>query len=298
MSANPQLGIGKFYSQDELERIFKTKFGTYIKGINPRNGPAGDEGYIIVKAREDGPYDDDIQGDRFTYVGEGLEGDQKRTPANDALIKQAKHSTVPVYFFFQPSDHDELRYEGLVDVVDFEYVFDGERMVYRFTMVQLEADQADELRDAKRTVEHDADDPSLTEDEEEFTEVQRRARSSMFAKRVRNIYDFTCAVCGASRESPDGSPEVEAAHIYPRRDNGKNSIRNGIALCRFHHWAFDNGWIAITDSYHIVVADESHVEGYDDVVHLQDHQLAHLPTNEEFRPHAKYLAAHRELHGF
>jgi putative restriction endonuclease len=66
MSAGPQLEIRRFYSQADLERIFKTKFGTYIKGINPRNGPAEANSYIIVKAREDGPYDDDIQGRQFT----------------------------------------------------------------------------------------------------------------------------------------------------------------------------------------------------------------------------------------
>jgi putative restriction endonuclease len=213
-----------------------------------------------------------------------LERNQKRTPANAALIEQAKRSTVPIYFFFQPSNRDELRYEGLVDVVDFEYIFDGERMVYRFAMERLEAEQASELRDAVRTVEQEPDDPSLTEDEEEFTEVQRRARSSVFTKRVKNIYDLTCAVCGTRRESPDGAPEVEAAHIHPRRDIGKDSIRNGIALCRFHHWAFDNGWIAVTDSYHVVVTDEPQIDGYEDVVHLQDQKLAYLPKNRGFRP--------------
>jgi len=36
-----------------------------------------DEGslsYIILKAREDGPYGDEIDGERFTYIGEGVPG--------------------------------------------------------------------------------------------------------------------------------------------------------------------------------------------------------------------------------
>jgi putative restriction endonuclease len=83
--------------------------------------------------------------------------------------------------------------------------------------------------------------PELTEDETEYVETRRRARDYAFTEVVRDSYDNTCAVCGSQRESPNGKPEVEAAHIYSKAEGGSDDPRNGISLCKFHHWAFDSG---------------------------------------------------------
>jgi predicted restriction endonuclease len=42
-----------------------------------------------------------------------------------------------------------------------------------------------------------------------------------------------------------GKPEVQGAHIYPKGRDGSDDLRNGICLCRRHHWAMDAGWISI-----------------------------------------------------
>ncbi|MFD1563524.1 HNH endonuclease [Haloarchaeobius amylolyticus] len=299
-STYPALERGASYTQTDLEDAFDTSFGSYIKGINPRTTDEGELSYIIVKAREDGPYGDEIDGDRFTYIGEGVpeKGDQQLTGANSALLEQSACSTVPVYFFYQPADSDTLRYEGLVDVVDTEYVARDGRMVYQFTMKNLEIGP-ERFKALMESVSGDIeeDEPALTDDEDEFTEVQRRVRSSSFAKTVTAAYDARCAICGAARESPDGTTDIEAAHIYPKRENGRDTVRNGLALCRLHHWAFDSGWLAVADDYRILVADRPDLEGYEEFAPLENESLT-LPTNEEQRPHATFLAAHRERHGF
>ncbi|MFB1066680.1 HNH endonuclease [Natrinema sp. H-ect4] len=302
-SEHPHLERGEFYAQTELEDAFDTSFGSYIKGISPRTDDEGSLSYIILKAREDGPYGDEIDGERFTYIGEGVpeKGDQRLTGANSALVEQADRSTVPVYFFYQPADSDELRYEGLVDVVGSERVSLGDRMVYRFTMDRLEIEPA-EFEALSESVSDDiaddeTDEPALTDDEAEFTEVQRRVRSSAFPKKVTSAYDGRCAICGKSRESPDGTIDIEAAHIYPKRANGRDNVRNGLALCRLHHWAFDTGWLAVADDYRILVADRPDLEGYEEFVPLENESLT-LPDAEDLRPHATFLAAHRDRHGF
>jgi len=302
-SEHPHLERGEFYAQTELEDAFDTSFGSYIKGISPRTDDEGSLSYIILKAREDGPYGDEIDGERFTYIGEGVpeKGDQRLTGANSALVEQADRSTVPVYFFYQPADSDELRYEGLVDVVGSERVSLGDRMVYRFTMDRLEIEPA-EFEALSESVSDDiaddeTDEPALTDDEAEFTEVQRRVRSSAFPKKVTSAYDGRCAICGKSRESPDGTIDIEAAHIYPKRANGRDNVRNGLALCRLHHWAFDTGWLAVADDYRILVADRPNLEGYEEFAPLENESLT-LPDAEDLRPHATFLAAHRDRHGF
>jgi hypothetical protein len=87
------------------------------------------------------------------------------------------------------------------------------------------------------------DDPSATEDAKtETTEVERVRRSDAFRIGVRKLYGHQCCICGAdARGTGDGSSIVDAAHIVPRHKGGPDDPRNGLALCKNHHWAFDQG---------------------------------------------------------
>jgi hypothetical protein len=139
--------------------------------------------------------------------------------------------------------------------------------------------------------------PQLTEEEEEFNKMRRRARDAAFRAAVRDAYDDRCAVCGSGRMSPAGNPEIEAAHIYPKNMNGRDHVQNGIGLCKLHHWAFDCGWISLSDDYEILVKDEPGLDGYDDFSPLEGVSVR-LPESDERKPHPKFLAEHRQLNGF
>lgn len=77
------------------------------------------------------------------------------------------------------------------------------------------------------------------------TRVKKIARSRVFQRRVSDAYGGRCAVCGSGLLTAHGRSEVEAAHIVPRGLKGADDVRNGLALCRSHHWAFDNGLFGI-----------------------------------------------------
>lgn len=51
-------------------------------------------------------------------------------------------------------------------------------------------------------------------------ETARLQRDPEFLQTIRDAYDECCVVCGVRRETPDGHPEVEAAHIKPVSDGG------------------------------------------------------------------------------
>ncbi|SFL00858.1 putative restriction endonuclease [Halogranum rubrum] len=159
-------------------------------------------------------------------------------------------------------------------------------------------DHSDEYDDAESELyERVQKTPELTEDEAQYTEAYRRARSSAFRRGVKRAYDNHCAICGAKRFSPTGRPEVEAAHIYPRSQNGREDIRNGLALCKLHHWAFDNGWLSVRDRYEVLVNERPELPGYDEFVQLREKPLC-LPEREDLHPAKMYLQEHRALHGF
>jgi putative restriction endonuclease len=139
--------------------------------------------------------------------------------------------------------------------------------------------------------------PKLSTDDTEYVETRRKARDHAFRELVRDTYNNTCAVCGSQLESPDGNPEVEAAHIYPHSEGGSDDIRNGIALCKFHHWAFDSGWLSFTDNHEIIVAEATDKNGYHELKQLEGRSLR-LPENEDAKPHSMFLEQHREIQGF
>ncbi|ELY96995.1 restriction endonuclease-like protein [Natrialba chahannaoensis JCM 10990] len=291
-----ELELNQTVTQAELEDVFSTNFGYQIKGINLRR--AGDQRYIILLSNEGEIYDDRIgNGDRFRYIGEGVpeKGDQPETAANRAL-KEATRDLIPIYFFTSVEGVDAYEYEGLVDVMNHTYVNDGERMVYRFEMQTLGSAGWDEYTDARATIMTAADeDPSLTETTAR-EQTTRLARSSAFAKQVKRAYGDTCAACGAARRSPDGNPEVEAAHIFPKADGGIDRVHNGLALCRLHHWAFDTGWFTVTDDFEIILNDRTDETVPKEIRALEGAQLT-VPEKPTKQPSPDALQAHRELHG-
>lgn len=85
------------------------------------------------------------------------------------------------------------------------------------------------------------------------TRLKRIARSRAFQRHVCTIYESRCALCGGGFASPIGLSEVEAAHIVPRSLKGADDARNGICLCRAHHWAFDRGLFGINQNAEVEV---------------------------------------------
>lgn len=66
-------------------------------------------------------------------------------------------------------------------------------------------------------------------------ETQRRVHQPIFRATVMRAYATRCAVCSLGH-----SRLLDAAHIIPDRDDaGVAAVRNGLALCKIHHAAFD-----------------------------------------------------------
>lgn len=121
-----------------------------------------------------------------------------------------------------------------------------------------------------------------------YTPGKQIARDEAFRRAVLEAYGERCAFCGVRRQTPDGRPEVEAAHVRPKAEGGPDDIRNGIALCKLHHWAFDNSWLSITTEYEISVTDAPDRDGYGEFTALDGREIW-LPDDERMHPSPKYL---------
>ncbi|MFC7137985.1 HNH endonuclease [Halobaculum litoreum] len=210
---------------------------------------------------------------------------------------EAEHEEFPIYLFTSEDGLDEYEYEGLVEVTGARYENESseDRMKYKFDLQKLGLATWDEYLAIATEVEEGPEEPLTEEPEREDT--SRLTRSAAFKRKVRSAYNESCAVCGSERRSPTGNPEIEASHIYPKSEGGRDVVSNGIGLCKLHHWAFDAGWFAISDDNEVIVGYSDEVPTPDGVLEFEGHKIE-LPSEEGKSPSELFLREHRKLHGF
>lgn len=126
--------------------------------------------------------------------------------------------------------------------------------------------------------------------------ASRKVRDRQFRKRILEVYDCRCALTGMKLINGGGRAEVQAAHVKGVEYGGSDQVINGIALSGTVHWMFDRGLISLSDEGHVLLSGKiNDVEGVQKLIHSD--RRARLPANEN-RPHPRYLAWHREWHGF
>lgn len=138
------------------------------------------------------------------------------------------------------------------------------------------------------------DDLPAYEDDSELEEIERETRKAAFREGIYEIYPG-CAICGKLLESPEGSLDLEAAHILPKAQDGPDLLQNGLGLCSQHHWAFDHGWFKISVDYEIHVRDYPQLEGYNELKQYHGEYLQ-VPGEENLQPHSYYIRQRNQIH--
>ena len=143
-------------------------------------------------------------------------------------------------------------------------------------------------------------------DKKKVAKVTRESaiRTRGFRQAVIEAYDYKCAFCGMKIQTPDSLLwEVEAAHIVPHRERGKDDILNGLSLCRLHHWAFDAGWFTLENDFTILVSsqvnslpsDFGRMGDYDFIrIYYNKNFKMLLPKRKEIYPHKNAISWHHE----
>lgn len=118
--------------------------------------------------------------------------------------------------------------------------------------------------------------------------VRTRIHQGRFRERVLRAYREQCAFCSLRHEEL-----LDAAHIVPDSEpDGEPTPRNGMALCKLHHAAFDRLFIGVTPDYVIKIRK--------DILHEEDgpmllHGLKGLHDRRILLPRARELRPAREL---
>ena len=133
-----------------------------------------------------------------------------------------------------------------------------------------------------------------------LVEAMRAYREARFRPAVLQAYSHQCAACTISLNL------VDAAHLIPvRQDGSSDEATNGIALCRLHHAAFDNGLIGFRPDYRIVenpaavrrLGELNFLRGIEEFRQLLRETIRY-PNVIEVRPKTEYLRRGMELRNF
>ncbi|MCB1357616.1 MAG: HNH endonuclease [Maritimibacter sp.] len=124
--------------------------------------------------------------------------------------------------------------------------------------------------------------------------TRRPYRDVAFRRKVREAYDYRCAMSGPRLRNGGGRPEVQAAHIRPVEQQGSDSVRNGLALSGTLHWMFDRGLISVAHDCETILVSRNKVPG--DVVDrlLRPGGKLLRPEDPRNAPHPGNLQWHRE----
>lgn len=121
-------------------------------------------------------------------------------------------------------------------------------------------------------------------------------RHWLFPQVVKEQYGHACCVCHLSVTMGE-SNLIDAAHILPFADFHNDDPRNGLALCKNHHWGFDAGAWSLTDDGAVLASPRlAPAQGYQGYV--ETGQPIAPPKDESCRPDPAALRWHRKRWGF
>lgn len=121
-------------------------------------------------------------------------------------------------------------------------------------------------------------------------------RSAAFRREIMRLYNYTCAACRLRIITLDGKAAVDAAHIVPFAHSHDDSIGNGIALCKLHHWAFEYGLILLDDNLHLLIAENFNEQSPPALLLRNLHgNVIHLPSKKPYQPSLQAVRQHRAM---
>ena len=116
------------------------------------------------------------------------------------------------------------------------------------------------------------------------------SRNPAFRPLVVQAYENRCAFSGL-RIGHGPKASLTAAHIYPVALGGSDNPRNGLALSRDLHWAFDNGAISVAEDLTLMIHEQWELF---EVAGVEAGKKIFLPEDRLRHPFKEAFTYHRE----
>jgi putative restriction endonuclease len=121
-----------------------------------------------------------------------------------------------------------------------------------------------------------------------------QARDASFRDVILRIYGHRCGICGYDGQLGPVDLGIEAAHVMWHVAGGPDTEDNGVALCTFHHKAFDRGALGLDDDLRVLVSEEvrgSH--GVEELLLKYSQAALRAPLPGRPGPARQYVRWHR-----
>ncbi len=264
--------------------------------------PAGSEYALSIASMKTNPY-----ADKLTYLPDGrwyikysAKSGGKNLAVNQGLFKCMldKEPIIVLEQISNKGSRQGTQYRlmglGLIDAYDADQDVFSIQHVDFATLERVSYGEQEEkvIASALRSNTLEKFVPFIEENKAIY-KVSAQKRDKAFKDVVLEQYAFTCAVTGQQYYS-DHLVEAQAAHIIPRRINGSDDPRNGIALSHTAHWAFDQGMFTLSDQYEIIVhpkARHARINKFS-IIDLQG-QPINKPDDDAFWPHKDAIDWHK-----
>lgn len=131
--------------------------------------------------------------------------------------------------------------------------------------------------------------------EKETVATKKNVRDPQFRENVLRAYGRECCVCGSNLRLDNSLFDLEAAHIMWHSHGGPDKVSNGLALCGFHHKAFDRGaWGVDESDYSIEVSSELNgsSQAMEMLLNFEGMNLR-LPRKSALYPNTEFIQWHR-----
>ncbi|WP_395245527.1 YDG/SRA domain-containing protein [Agromyces sp. MMS24-K17] len=184
------------------------------------------------------------QGGRDQNTGRQIADQSPHTPGNAGLITsmvrglpvrviRGRHPGSP---FAPPRGY---RYSGLYSVTSWQ-MKEG-RDGFQVVMFRLDAIEQQAVIEPAPRIEFD---PAFRE-----ATVSRRIRDTAMSRAIKELYQYSCQVCGTRIDAFEGRLYAEGAHVRPigRPHLGSDDRSNLLCLCPNHHAQLDIGGMYISN---------------------------------------------------
>ncbi len=202
-----------------------------------------------------------------------------RPTSVESLNRVISHAEMPEEFYqMMQNKNNRDRARGVL--ISGDWFFSPEKIKLK-TMLGLEGTSDNKAQTVGEDVEPDE---------------SKQGRDIKFRLQLIPLYRYACVLCGMKVLLPSGITLVEAAHIHQFADSRNDDVTNGMALCRNHHWAFDQGLWTLEADHTVLVATDKFLEDAPNQVALSEHNKRRLDLswlNTAYWPSQKSLEWHR-----
>jgi putative restriction endonuclease len=118
-------------------------------------------------------------------------------------------------------------------------------------------------------------------------------RDSTFARKVRDAYQESCAICSVAPRLDRKLFGLEAAHIRWANAGGPDDVCNALFLCRMHHDALDRGAIRVDSAMRLELSPKLARNSQSDELFARfEGREIRLPKSATNHPHIDMLKWH------